>query len=61
MVFGAAGDVLTQVQRVGLASQAAVAGQEPDQRFLFGRTDSAGRIATAVLVVEDEASMSVPP
>jgi hypothetical protein len=33
--FGAPGDVLAQVQRVGVAGQAAVAGQEPRQRQLL--------------------------
>jgi hypothetical protein len=39
MRFGAPGHVLAQVERVGLAGQAAVAGQEPGQRELFLRAE----------------------
>lgn len=39
MPFGAPGDVLAQVERVGLTGQAAVAGQEAGQRELFLRAE----------------------
>jgi hypothetical protein len=35
LVFGAPGHVLAQIQREGVAGQAAVAGQEPRQRQLL--------------------------
>src|SRR5262245_57297042 len=39
LVLGAPGDVLTQIKRVGLAGESAVAGQEADQRGLLLRAE----------------------
>jgi hypothetical protein len=39
LVLGAPGDVLTQIERVRLADESAVAGQEADQRGLLLRTE----------------------
>jgi hypothetical protein len=39
VVFGAPGHVLAQIQRVGVAGEAAVAGQEPRQRQLLVRAE----------------------
>jgi hypothetical protein len=59
-VFGAPGDVLTQVERVRLTGEAAIAGEESAQRELFSGLNKTGRTASAV-VVAVEASMAVPP
>jgi hypothetical protein len=60
VMFGAPGDVLPQVEGVGIAGEAAVAGQETRQRQLLVRAEQLARCASTVLVEMGPSTMEPP-
>jgi hypothetical protein len=59
-VFGAPGDVLARVEGVGLASQAAVAGQDPASASCSLVLNNSSRVTSAVLVKRGTSTMEPP-